>query len=367
VIPVNRPVLDGKESEYLQECISSGWISSEGPFVERFEKSFAERVDRKFAVAVTSGTAALDIAIEMLDLAPGDEVIMPAFTIISCVHQVVRRGAIPVLVDCEIDTWNMDTEQIESKISTRTKAILVVHIYGLPTDTAKVVEIANKYGLQIIEDSAEAHGLRINGRPCGSFGLASTFSFYPNKLITTGEGGMLVTDDEDIDRRARLLRNLCFGEPRYVHENLGWNYRMTNMQAAVGVAQMERWDEFLQRKIAIGMRYSNRLSGVSELQLPVISTDIAQNVFWVFGVVLKNGMKSEEMRNKLSKSGVSSRAFFCPIHLQPALRRMGMFSKQEFPVSEWLWEYGLYLPSGVGTTDDEIDQSADALRACLAM
>ena len=281
MIPVNRPVLDGKESEYLQECISSGWISSEGPFVERFERSFAERVDRKFAVAVSSGTAALDIAIEMLDLAPGDEVIMPAFTIISCVHQVVRRGAIPVLVDCEFDTWNMDTQQIESKISLRTKAILVVHIYGLPTNMAKVIEISSRYGLQIIEDSAEAHGLRLDGKPCGSFGLASTFSFYPNKLITTGEGGMLVTDDEDIDRRARLLRNLCFGEPRYVHENLGWNYRMTNMQAAVGVAQMERWDEFLQRKIAIGTRYSEQLSDVTELQLPLFSTDIAQNVFWV--------------------------------------------------------------------------------------
>jgi perosamine synthetase len=365
VIPVNRPILDGNEHQFLQECISSGWISSEGPFVERFEKSFAERVGRKFGVAVSSGTAALDIAIEMLDLSPGDEVIMPAFTIISCVHQVVRRGAIPVLVDCESDTWNMDTEQIENRISSRTKAILVVHIYGLPTDMAKVVEIANKYGLQIIEDSAEAHGLRINGVPCGSFGLASTFSFFPNKLITTGEGGMLVTDDEDIDRRARLLRNLYFGEPRYVHENLGWNYRMTNMQAAIGVAQMERWDEFLQRKNAIGIRYLAQLGDIAELQLPLMNTDIAQNVFWVFGVVLKNGIKADEMRGKLSKHGVSSRAFFCPLHLQPALRRIGMFSDQEFPVAEWLWQYGLYLPSGVGTTDDEIDESVAALRACL--
>jgi perosamine synthetase len=367
MIPVNRPVLDGNESQYLQECISSGWISSEGPFIERFEKSFAKRVDRKFGVAVTSGTAALDIAIETLNLSPGDEVIMPTFTIISCVHQVVRRGAIPVLVDCEFDTWNMDTKQIESRISSRTKAILVVHVYGLPTDMAKVIQIANKYGLQIIEDSAEAHGLRVNGLPCGSFGLASTFSFYPNKLITTGEGGMLVTDDEKINQRARLLRNLYFGEPRYVHENLGWNYRMTNMQAAIGVAQMERWDEFLQRKIAIGMRYSAQLVGITELQLPLMNTDIAQNVFWVFGVVLKNGMKADEMREKLSKQGVSSRAFFCPLHLQPVLQRMGMFSKQHFPVSEWLWQYGLYLPSGVGTTDDEIDQSVAALRACLAL
>jgi perosamine synthetase len=365
VIPVNRPVLDGNESQYLQECISSGWISSEGPFVEKFENIFAERVGRKFGVAVTSGTAALDIAIEMLDLSPGDEVIMPAFTIISCVHQVVRRGAIPVLVDCESDTWNMDTEQIENRISSRTKAILVVHIYGLPTDMAKVVEIANKYDLQIIEDSAEAHGLRINGKPCGSFGLASTFSFYPNKLITTGEGGMLVTDDEEIDRRARLLRNLYFGEPRYVHKNLGWNYRMTNLQAAIGVAQMERWDEFLQRKIAIGTRYSAQLGDIAELQLPLMSTEIAQNVFWVFGVVLKNSMKADEMRGKLSKHGVSSRAFFCPLHLQPVLRRIGMFSEQSFPVSEWLWQYGLYLPSGVGTTDAEIDESVAALRTCL--
>jgi len=287
-VPVNRPLLNGNESAYLMECISTGWISSEGPFVSKFESEFAAKVGREFGIAVSNGTAALDIAFELIDLQPGDEVIIPAFTIISCVHQIIRRGAIPVLIDCDSNTWNMDTALIESRISTRTRAILVVHIYGLPTNMADIERITQQHGLFLIEDAAEAHGLSFDGRPCGSFGDVSTFSFYPNKLITTGEGGMLVTNNPELSNRAKALRNLCFSQPRYVHEQLGWNYRMTNIQAAIGVAQLERWDEFLARKKAIGAKYNSLLSGLDQIQLPLSSTQHAENVYWVYGIVMRN-------------------------------------------------------------------------------
>ena len=252
-ILVNEPLLNGNEKKYLNECIDSGWISSEGPFVKKFEIEFAAKMGRKYGIAVTNGTAAIDLAIEALDIGPGDEVIMPSFTIISCVMQVVRSGATPVFVDSEPDTWNMDVQQIESKISTRTKAIMAVHIYGLPVDLSILLPLCDKYGLKLIEDSAEMIGQTYNGRPCGSFGDISTVSFYPNKHITTGEGGMILTDDENLANICRELRNLCFKpNKRFVHDRLGWNVRMTNLQAAVGLAQLERLDEFLIKKRWIG-------------------------------------------------------------------------------------------------------------------
>ena len=364
-IPVNRPLLDGNEGKYLQECIDTGWISSEGPFVERFEMEFAAKVGRKHGIAVSSGTAALDIAFELIDLQPGDEIIVPAFTIISCIHQIIRRGAIPVLVDSEADTWNMDTTMISSRITSRTRAILAVHIYGLPTNMTIIESLATKFNLFIIEDAAEAHGLAIDGKPCGSFGDVSIFSFYPNKLITTGEGGMLVTNNDSLALRSRSLRNLCFAQPRYVHESIGWNYRMTNLQAALGVAQIERWDEFIQRKRQIGKIYTNLLADVEEIQLPITHTNYAQNVYWVFGVVLRNGQTGAQVITLLDKMGVSTRSFFCPLHLQPVLINSGLFKGENYPIAEKLWRCGLYLPSGVGTTDDEIHISATSLRQAI--
>lgn len=221
-IPVNTPLLDGNEKKYLLECIESGWISSEGPFVEEFEKKFAARVNRRYGIAVTNGTAAIDAAVEALGIGQGDEVIMPAFTIISCVTQIARSGAIPVLVDSCAETWNMNISQIADKITSRTKAILVPHIYGLPVDINPILALANTYGLKVIEDAAEMHGQTYYDRPCGSFGDISTFSFYPNKHLTTGEGGMIVTDDEALAESCRSLRNLCFQpKNRFVHERLG--------------------------------------------------------------------------------------------------------------------------------------------------
>ena len=256
MIPVNEPVLGQEEKELLCECINSGWISSEGPFVKQFENSMASRLGRKYGVAVCNGSAALDAAVAALELEPGDEVILPALTIISCAAAVLRAGAVPVLVDCDCHTWNMDVDQIEARITARTKAIMAVHLYGLPVDMDPVLKLADKHGLKIIEDAAEAIGQDYRGRPCGSFGDLSILSFYPNKHVTTGEGGMVLTDDGALADRCRALRNLCFQpQKRFVHEELGWNFRMSNLQAALGIAQLGRLDQSVRKKRQMGRRY----------------------------------------------------------------------------------------------------------------
>ena len=252
-IQVNQPDLSGNEKKYLMECIDSGWISSEGPFVKAFEDQFSQKVGRKFGIAVANGSVALDLAVRSLNIERGSEVIMPAFTIISCAAAIIRAGLIPTLVDADPITWNIDTSKIEEKITSKTKAIMVVHIYGLPTDMNPVLDIARKYGLKIIEDAAEMHGQTYHSQPCGSFGEISVFSFYPNKHVTTGEGGMIVTDDAEIAEQCRSLRNLCFQpKRRFVHEELGFNYRFTNLQAALGLAQIERLDDFIIKKREMG-------------------------------------------------------------------------------------------------------------------
>ena len=358
-IPVNTPLLDGNEKKYLNECIDTGWISSEGPFVKNIENVFSKTVDRNYGIAVSSGTAALDIAVEVLGVGSGDEVILPSFTIISCIGQIIRSGALPVLVDSDPVTWNMDINQVKEKITERTKAIIVVHIFGLPVDMDPLLEIAKKYQIKVIEDAAQMHGQTYKGRPCGSFGDISTFSFYPNKHITTGEGGMVVTDDEQIAEDCKSLRNLCFQpKKRFVHEKLGWNFRMTNMQAALGVAQLERLDEFVERKKEMGKKYMNGLSGIEGIQLPQPKTDYAENIYWVFGLVLDKsiGFNAEEVINLLGERGIGCRPFFCPMHQQPVFRRMGLFNDGFFPVAEMLYKQGFYIPSGLALTVEQIDR-----------
>ncbi len=368
-IPVNEPLLDGNEKKYLNECIDTGWISSEGPFVKQFEDQFAARVGRKHGIAVSNGSVALDAAVAALKISQGDEVILPTFTIISCGAAIVRAGAVPVVVDCDPATWNMDVSQIEAKITPRTKAIMVVHIYGLPVDMDPVLALANKYGLQIIEDAAEMHGQTYKNRPCGSFGEISTFSFYPNKHVTTGEGGMLVCDDDHLAFRCRALRNLCFQpQKRFVHEELGWNFRMTNLQAAIGVAQLERLDEFVVRKRHIGQRYTELLSDLPGLQLPVPRTDDAENIYWVYGLVLKDEVlfDAEEAMLRLKKHQIGTRPFFWGMHEQPVFQKMGLFAEESCPVAEKIARRGFYIPSGMALTDEQMDQVACTLREVIA-
>jgi perosamine synthetase len=364
MIPVNTPLLDGSERKYLLECIDTGWISSEGPFVQRFEKEFAERVNRRHGIAVCNGTAAIDAAIDALGIGSGDEVILPTFTIISCVNQIVRAGATPVLVDSNPVTWNMDVGAIEARITSRTRAIMVVHIYGLPVDMDPVLTLCAKHGLKLIEDAAESHGQTYRGRPCGSFGDISTFSFYPNKHVTTGEGGMILADDAALAETCRSLRNLCFQpERRFVHERLGWNLRMTNLQAALGVAQLERLNEFIVRKREMGAAYTRALAGIACLQLPCSVTDYADNHYWVYGIVLDDtvGFDAPEAMRRLAEKGIGTRPFFCPMHEQPVLRRMGLFAQDRHPVAERLYRRGFYIPSGLGLSGDDIAYVADAV------
>jgi perosamine synthetase len=303
-----------------------------------------------------------------LKIQTGDEVIMPTFTIISPAASIVRVGAVPVLVDSEPDTWNMDVSQIEAKITSRTKAILVVHIYGLPADMDAIIDLATKYNLKIIEDAAELHGQTYKGKKCGSFGDISIFSFYPNKHITTGEGGMIVTDDSILAERCKSLRNLCFmPQRRFVHEEIGWNYRMTNLQAALGVAQLEQIDKFILRKREIGKKYNEYLLGIPHLELPLDKIDSSDNIYWVYGIIVKetSPFSVNEICEKLGQAKIGTRPFFYPMHLQPVFRNKGWYVNEQYSVAERLAERGFYLPSGLGLTDEEIFIVSQKLKEIL--
>lgn len=367
-IPVSAPSLGDLEREALVRCIDSGWISSEGPQVVQFEQEMARFAGRRHGIAVSSGTAALDIAVAVLDIGPGDEVIVPTFTIISCILQVLRSGATPVFVDVDPDTWNIDVEGVARRLSPRTRALIVPHTYGLPADLAPLIELSTQHGFHIIEDAAEAHGLKYQGRPCGSFGTLSTFSFYPNKLITTGEGGMILTDDDRLADRCRSLRNLAFAPGRrFVHHEIGWNYRMTNLQAALGLAQLARVDELLERKRKIGLTYLSLLENFDALQLPLRSAYGSPNVFWVFGVVVdeSTGLDAEAVISRLTVAGIGSRPFFYPLHLQPiVVSRCGNIS-DTFSTATRIATQGLYLPASVDLSDSDLTRVASELQRAI--
>lgn len=354
-VPVNTPFLSGNEKKYITECIDTGWISSEGEFVKQFEAKFASYNGRQFGISVANGSAALDIAVQALQIGKGDEVIMPTFTIISPALSVVRAGAIPVLIDSDPETWNMDVSQIESKITNKTKAIIAVHIYGLPVDMDPIIELCKKYNLYLIEDAAEMIGQDYKGRKCGGFGDISIFSFYANKHITTGEGGMLLTNDEILRDRCQKLRNLSF-EPgrRFIHKELGWNYRMTNMQAALGLAQLENIDLHLKKKREMGHAYTKGLNPLKGFQLPCQATAYAENIYWVYGLVAETEEKCLAAIKLLAEENIGTRPFFWCMHEQPVYADMGLFRGESYPNAEKLARNGFYLPSGLGLTDGEI-------------
>ena len=369
-IPVNLPLLNGNEKKYLNECIDTGWISSEGPFVKIFEEEFAKLVNKKYAISVTSGSTAIEAAITALNLKEGDEVILPTFTIISCVAPLIRLGVVPVFVDSDVVTWNMDVTQIEKKITKLTKAIMAVHIFGMPVDMDPLISIAREYNLWIIEDAAEAIGLNYKDKPCGSFGDISIFSFYPNKLITTGEGGIIVTDHEDIAERCRSLRNLCFQDgKRFVHEELGWNFRMTNLQAAVGLAQLERLSENVEKKRFIGRKYTENFSELEEIiQLPIEKCKYAENIYWVFGIVVSDKINVSsviEVMSDLNDYGIGTRPFFWPLHKQPVLIHSKLIKLDYHPVAENISLKGFYIPSGLGINEEEINRVSEGVKKVI--
>ena len=367
-IPVSKPRLAGNEQKYLSECVETGWISSEGPFISKFENSMAELTQRRFGVSVCNGTAAIDAAISALDIGAGDEVILPSFTIISCILQVVRCGATPVLVDSDPNTWNMSPEEVKEKISIRTKLILIVHIYGLPVDLDPIIQIAKEKNIYIIEDAAEMHGQKYKGIPCGSFGVMSTFSFYSNKHITTGEGGMVMTNDENLYQKLKSIRNLCFDPGRrFVHQKLGWNLRMTNLQAAVGLAQIEQLPFMIDLKRKVAELYNEALNDVQGIQLPLKKTDYAENNYWVYGILLSEDRRhsAQDIMIELNNYGIGTRPFFCPMHLQPILTQMGYFKDQRFVVSEKLYKFGFYIPCYAGLTENEVSYIVDSIKRAI--
>ena len=367
MIPVNSPLLAGNEKKYLNECIDTGWISSEGTFIKKFENNMASYIGRKYATACANGSAAIDIAVRALELKAGDEVIMPTFTIISCAQSLVNHGVTPVLIDSDYKTFNINVEEIESKITSKTKAIMIVHIFGLTTDVGPLITIAKKHNLKIIEDAAEVIGQNYKGQKCGSFGDISTFSFYSNKHITTGEGGMVLTDDKNLDDRAKSLRNLCFTNDRFVHEEIGFNYRLTNMQAALGVAQLEQIEDIIIKKRWIGNIYNKLLKDLDKINLPLNKTNYCENIYWVYAITLKDNCDktAKQVMNELHELEIGTRPFFFPMHKQPIFNKKGLFLNEKLPYSEKLYQKGFYIPSGLALTEDQIREVSSALHKVL--
>ena len=367
VIPVSEPLLDEEALSNLQEAARTGWISSEGRFIAEFERRWAEYCGVSHGIAVCNGTVALELAMAALALPAGSEVILPSFTIISCAAAVLRTGCRPVLVDCEPDTWCLDVAEVRRKITDKTRAIMPVHMYGHMADMTPLIELQREFGLAIIEDAAQAHGAEYHGRRAGGFGTVGCFSFYANKIVTTGEGGMVVTNDSKVAERARSLRNLCFRrDQRFLHTELGYNFRMTNLQAGIGLAQVERIDDHLTRKRRIAARYGEHLREIKGLQLPVERPNV-KNVYWMYGIVLDDSISIDAatLGARLKEQGVDSRPFFLGMHEQPVLRELGLFAGEIYPVTERLARRGLYLPSGLGLSEAEIDSICLAVMRCL--
>lgn len=367
MIPVNEPLLGGRALQYVTECIRTGWVSSEGRFIREFEEAWSSYCGMPYGVAVSNGSTALELAVACLDLRPGDEVILPTFTIISCAQAVIAAGAVPVLVDSDPRTWCMDVQDVECKITRRTRAIMPVHMYGHPVDMGVISRLARQRDLWVVEDAAEAHGAEFKGRKVGGIGDLGCFSFYANKILTTGEGGMVLAKRKDQAERIRSLRNLCFQRRRrFYHSEWGHNYRLTNLQAAVGLSQVERIDEHLRRKRWLGQAYNERLGQLSQIALPV-EEPWARNVYWMYGVVLSDDMKYDavEFANRLRSLGVDTRPFFLGMHEQPVFLRRGLFRRDRHPVAERLARRGLYLPSGLTMDEAKVERVCKAVRKVL--
>lgn len=364
MIPVNEPIISAEGRANVLEALESGWISSAGKFVNEFEQKFANYIGVKHGISVTSGTTALHTAVAALGLGHGDEVIVPAFTMAASYLAVLYIGAKPIFVDCELETYNIDIDQIENKITAKTKAIIPVHIYGHPVNMDKLLGISQRYNLFVIEDAAEAHGAKYKGKKCGSFGNFGCFSFYGNKIITTGEGGMVVTNDDYLAEEARRMKDFYFSkEKRFIHEKIGFNYRMTNLQAALGCGNLLHVEEYIFKKQHMANLYAHLLAKIPGLTLPKTKSEVT-NVYWMYAVLVdpnKFGISKDELRIKLKRKGIDTRDFFYPPKDQPILKNY-LNKEDSFPNTEFIAERGLYLPSGLAITDKQIKAVADAIK-----
>ncbi len=361
-IPVAEPDIGEEELRNVIEAVKSNWVSSKGPFIEEFEADFSRYTDVKYGVSASNGTTALHLALAALKIEPGDEVIVPTLTFVAVSNAVIYMGAKPVLVDSTPDYWCIDPDQITSKITKKTKAIIPVHVYGHPCDLAPIMKIAKDHNLSVIEDCAEAHGAEYNGRKVGSFGDIACFSFYGNKIITTGEGGMCLTNDADLAKRMKILRDHGMNpEKRYWHECVGFNYRMTNMQAALGVAQLKKMDSFINKKRAIAKLYNSLLDGVAGVTLHP-EMPWAKNVYWLYSVLINSeryGKTRDNLIKELARNDVETRPFFYPTHVMPPYIK---YAKNCcFPVADNLSSTGINLPSGVKLTENDIAKVSELI------
>ena len=368
-IPVNTPLITNGDALSVSKVVKSGWISSEGSSVKEFEKKIAKLLDRKFGCAVSSGTAALEIAVRSLGLKKNDEVIMPSFTIISNAMAIVKAGAKPILIDVDLNTWNIKIENIEKKITKKTKCLMIPHIYGLANDMDKIIKICKKYKLYLIEDAAEVLGLKYKNKQCGSFGDISILSFYANKHITTGEGGMILTNNDSLNKKFKDYRNLCFGSKnnRFNHYDISWNYRYTNIQAAMGLNQLKRINKIIKKKYEIGNYYYENFKGIKNIILQPNSLSYCKNIYWVFGIVIKKNckIKFKEIVKKLTNKNIGIRPFFWPMHKQDAFKNLNYFKNMSLPNSEFIAKNGFYLPSGLGLTLRELKFIKDTVISIL--
>jgi len=367
IFPVSIPYISQRDINSVNKVLKNGWISSDGPEVKKFESEFSKFIGRKYSVTVSSGTAALEIAIKALGIKKNDEVLIPNFTIISNALAVVKQQAKPVLVDCNLENWNIDINQLENKINKKTKAIIITHIYSFANDMDKILKICKKNNIFLIEDAAEVIGLKYKNKKCGSFGDISTFSFYANKQITTGEGGMISVNKFDLYNKCKSLRNLCFGKlNRFNHEDIGWNYRMTNIQAALGLSQIKNINKIVKKKIMIGKQYYKNLKLNKNLTILPPFISYSKNIYWVVGILIKNKkIKSSLLAIKLRKFGIMTRPFFWPMHEQQIFKKMKLFKESKFPNSSYLARYGLYLPSYYNLNNKQIDYISSVVNNIL--
>jgi len=370
-IPVCVPSVPKNAMRYLASVVNKNWISSQCQekdvdYLQKLETGFSSFIGVKHGIALNSGTSALHLAIAALGIGPGDEVIVPAFTMISTALCVVHNGATPVFVDADPYTWCMDSDQLEAAITVRTKAIIPVHIYGFPADMDTILALARKNNLYVIEDAAEAIGTVYRGRMAGSMGDMACFSFFANKPLTCGEGGMLVTEDDHLAKKVSSLKNVAFGKPRFIHEELGFNFRMSNLAAAYAYASFEELDTAINAKIENARLYSEALSSVEGITLPPVSEPESRNSYWMFGILIdtkKFGRSKFEVREILRADfAIETRDFFYPLNRQPAILKKNYKSNvQSFPVADRLWDEGLYLPSSVNLAPKEINYVCSTL------
>ena len=365
-IPVCEPALLGNEKQYVLDAIETGWISSSGKYVQQFEQSFSSFCSVQHGVSVCNGTVAIHLALKALGVGKGDEVIIPSFTMIASAFAVCYVGAMPVFVDAEPETWNIDVRRIEEKISPRTKVIMPVHIYGHPCDMDPILELARKFDLYVLEDAAEVHGATYKGNKCGSLGDLAAFSFFANKIVTTGEGGMVVTNNAHLAQQCRYFKNLCFpvdGERNYIHQDIGFNYRMSNVIAALGLAQTEKASQYVEMRRHNNALFRKYLAGVRGLTFQQ-EKSWAKNVYWMNGILVdpgEFGMTRNELAKSLKDKGIDSRSFFVGMHHQPSLQTYGCRCDGDYPVTDRLAAQGLYLPSGSSLQVPQIEYICETI------